>query len=71
MGRRDIWLAHDGRHWWVRGRLGGDGGREVNYQFDQEWAARAMVDQMRKASVGSWRILTKLLGRESERRHSD
>ena len=42
----DIWLMYDGRHWRVRGRLGGDGGREVNYQFDQEWSARAMVDRM-------------------------
>lgn len=71
LARRDIWLMYDGQHWRVRGREGGDGGREVNYQFDQEWAARAMVDRMMKRSVGSWRDLTQALRRESDRRHSD
>lgn len=66
MARADIWLMYDLQHWRVRGRLGGDGGREVNYQFDQEWAARAMVDRMMKASVGSWRHLMQALRRESD-----
>jgi hypothetical protein len=71
LARRDIWLMYDGQHWRVRGRVGGDEGREVNYQFDQEWAARAMVDRMMKASVGDWRDLTKILRRGSGRREPD
>jgi hypothetical protein len=71
LARRDIWLTHDGQHWRVRGREGGDEGREVNYQFDQEWAARAMVDRMMKASAGNWRDITKLLRRDSDQSHGD
>jgi hypothetical protein len=62
---------YDGQRWRVRGRIGGDEGREVNYQFDEEWAARAMVDRMMKTSAGNWRDLTKLLQREADRRHAD
>lgn len=71
MARADIWLMYDGQHWRVRGRLGGDGGREVNYQFDHEWSARAMVDRMMNAAGGSWRDLTQALRRESDRRRAD
>lgn len=58
----------DGERWRVRGRLGGDEGAEVNYQFDEEYRARAMVDRMMKISAGKWRDLTEALRRESERR---
>ncbi|HEX2772846.1 MAG TPA: hypothetical protein VHN18_10505 [Micromonosporaceae bacterium] len=71
MARADIWLMYDGQHWRVRGRLGGDGGREVNHEFDEEWAARAMVDRMMKASAGRWRDLTEALRQESARRQSE
>jgi len=64
-------VVDDDPDWRVRGRLGGDGGREVNYQFDQGWSARAMVDRMMKISVGSWRDLTKALRREADRRYAD
>ncbi|RQW98673.1 hypothetical protein DKL51_09895 [Micromonospora globispora] len=69
MARRDIWLMIDGQRWRVRGRLGGDEGREVSYQFDEEGRARAMVDRMMKTSVGKWRDLTEAVRRESDRRH--
>lgn len=69
MARRDIWLMSDGQRWRVRRRLGGDEGREVNYQFDDEMAAQAMVDRMMKTSVGDWRDLTQAVRRESDRRH--
>jgi hypothetical protein len=36
---------------------------QVNYHFDKEWAARATVDRMMKASAGSWRDLTAALRR--------
>jgi hypothetical protein len=48
--RRDIRLMSDGHRWRVHGRLGGDEGREANYQFDDEASARAMVDRMMKTS---------------------
>ena len=68
MARRVIWLMSDGHRWRVRGRLGGDEGREVNYQFDAEAPARAMVDRMMKTSVGNWRDLTEALRQERDRR---
>ena len=40
MARRDIWLLSDGRLWRVRGRLGGDGGQEVSYDFADEASRR-------------------------------
>ncbi|WP_143728327.1 hypothetical protein [Micromonospora cremea] len=68
IARRDIWLVSDGRLWRVRGRLGGDGGREVFYDFPDEGSARAMVDRMMKTSAGAWRDLTAAVRQESERR---
>lgn len=70
MARRDIWLMSDGHRWRVRGRLGGDDGREVNHHLDAEASARAMGDRMMKTSVGSWRDLTEAL-RESDRRRAE
>ncbi|PGH41286.1 hypothetical protein COO58_25970 [Micromonospora sp. WMMA1996] len=43
MARRDIWLLSDSRLWRVRGRLGGDGGQEVSYDFTDEASARQIV----------------------------
>lgn len=71
MARRDIWLTSDGRLWRVRGRLGGDGGREIIHDFNDEGSARAMVDRMMKASAGTWRDLTEAMRQESNRRRSD
>jgi hypothetical protein len=71
MARRDVRLMYDGQRWRVRGRLGGDEGREVNYQFDNEISARALMDRMMKTSAGSWRDLTDALRGESARRHAE
>jgi hypothetical protein len=71
LARADIWLMTDGRHWRVHGRLGGDGGREVNHHFDQEWAARAMVDRMMKASGGTWCDLTSALQQQMQHRRTN
>jgi hypothetical protein len=45
MARRDIWLLSDRRLWRVRGRIGGDDGQEVSYDFSDEASARSMVDR--------------------------
>lgn len=68
IARRDIWLVSDGQRWRVRGRLGGDGGREVLYDFPDEGSAREMVDRMMRTSAGTWRDLTEAVRRESYRR---
>ncbi|RQW99359.1 hypothetical protein DKL51_08665 [Micromonospora globispora] len=70
MARRDIWLLSDGRLWRVRGRLGGDDGQEVLYDFLDEPAARSMVDRMMKTSAGTWRDLTEAIRQESNRRRT-
>jgi hypothetical protein len=70
MARRDIWLLSDGRLWRVRGRLGGDDGREVVYDFPDERAASSMVDRMMKTSAGTWRDLTEAVRQESNRRRT-
>ncbi|GAB3330798.1 hypothetical protein RMN56_12780 [Micromonospora halotolerans] len=70
MARRDIWLLSDGRLWRVRGRLGGDDGQEVSYDFPDERAARSMVDRMKKTSAGTWRDLTEAIRQESNRRRT-
>jgi hypothetical protein len=71
MARRDIWLMYDGKRWQVRGRLRGDGGSEVAYQFDDEASARAMVDRMMKTSAGTWRDLTQAVRQASDRRQNE
>lgn len=68
MARRDIWLLSDGRLWRVRGRLGGDGGQEVSYDLTDEASARLMVEQMMRASAGTWRDLTEAVRQESKHR---
>ncbi|MDZ5444735.1 hypothetical protein U2F26_18630 [Micromonospora sp. 4G57] len=68
MARRDIWLVSDGRLWRVRGRLGGDGGQEVSYDFPDEASARSMVARMMKTSASTWRDLTEAVRQESNRR---
>jgi hypothetical protein len=45
-------------------------GAEVNFRFDDEAAARAMVDRIKKTSVGAWRDITEAV-RRSNRRHTD
>ncbi len=70
MARRDIWLLVDDRLWRVRGRLGGDGGQEVSYDFPDEPSARSMVDRMMKTSAGTWRDLTEAIRQESNRRRT-
>ena len=70
MARRDIWLLSDGRLWRVRGRLGGDGGQEVSYDFTDEASARSMVDRMMKSSAGTWRDLTVAVRQESDGRQT-
>ncbi|WP_123809803.1 hypothetical protein [Micromonospora globispora] len=70
MARRDIWLVFNGRLWRVRGRLGGDGGQEVSYDFPDEASARSMVDRMMKTSAGTWRDLTEAVRQEANRRRS-
>ncbi|MFU8851122.1 hypothetical protein ACNAW0_09085 [Micromonospora sp. SL1-18] len=70
MARRDIWLLSDRRLWRVRGRLGGDEGQEVSYDFPDEASARSMVDRMMKTSTGTWRDLTEALRQESNRRQA-
>ncbi|RZU75867.1 hypothetical protein EV384_4439 [Micromonospora kangleipakensis] len=71
IARRDIWLLSDGHRWRVRGRLGGDGGREVAYEFDDEQQARAMVNRMMETSAGAWRDLTEALRQEAQRLRAD
>lgn len=68
MARRDIWLVADGQLWRVRGRLGGDGGQEVSYEFPDEASARLIVDRMMKTSAGTWRDLTEAVRQEATRR---
>ncbi|WP_446218527.1 hypothetical protein [Micromonospora sp. IBHARD004] len=68
MARRDSWLLTDGRLWRVRGRLGGDGGQEMSYDFTDEASARTMIDRMMKTSAGTWRDLTEAVRHESNRR---
>ncbi|MFE2613335.1 hypothetical protein ACFXA2_06955 [Micromonospora chalcea] len=70
MARRDIWLVSDGELWRVRGRLGGDGGQEVSYDFTDEASACAMVERMMKTSAGTWRDLTEAIRQESNRRRT-
>ncbi|MGW5666753.1 hypothetical protein [Micromonospora sp. NPDC003776] len=70
MARRDIWLVTDGQLWRVHGRLGGDGGQEVSYDFPDEASARLIVERMMKTSAGTWRDLTKAIRQESERRQA-
>jgi hypothetical protein len=60
--RRDIWLRSNGQHWTVRARHGA-GGRDVSYDFDREYEARAMVDRLIKAAPGRWKDITKLVGK--------
>jgi len=45
----------------VRARHGEAGGREVRYDFDREYEARAMVDRLIEAAPGAWRDITKLI----------
>ena len=71
MARRDIWLLTDGQLWRIRGRLGGDGGQEVSYDFADEASARAMVDRIMKTSAGTWRDLTEVVRQESNRRRAN
>ncbi|WP_159451051.1 hypothetical protein [Micromonospora cremea] len=53
----------------MRGRLGGDEGQEVSYDFPDEASARAMADRMMKTSAGiTWRDLTEAVRQESIRR---
>ncbi|SIN22382.1 hypothetical protein SAMN04489832_4132 [Micromonospora cremea] len=69
IARRDIWLTSDGQVCRVRGRLGGDEGQEVSYDFPDEASARAMADRMMKTSAGiTWRDLTEAVRQESIRR---
>jgi hypothetical protein len=70
MARRDIWLLSDGRLWRVRGRLGGDEGQQVLYDFSDEASARSMVDRMMKTSAGTWRDLTEAVRHEANHRRS-
>jgi hypothetical protein len=70
MAQRDIWLVSDGRLWRVRGRLGGDGGQEVSYDFADEGSARSMADRMMKTSAGAWRDLTAAVRQEANRRQT-
>lgn len=70
MARRDIWLLSDGQVWRVRGRLGGDGGQEVLYDFTDAGSARSMVDRMMKTSAGTWRDLTEAIRQESSHRQA-
>ncbi|MBQ0894656.1 hypothetical protein KBX37_16380 [Micromonospora sp. U56] len=70
MARRDIWLVSDGWLWRVRGRLSGDGGQEVSYDFPDEPSARAMVERMMKTSAGTWRDLTEAVRQETNRRQT-
>ncbi|MFG2110174.1 hypothetical protein [Micromonospora chersina] len=70
MARRDIWLVTDGQRWRVRGRLGGDEGQEVSYDFPDEASARSMVDRMMKTSAGTWRDLTEAVRQEANRRRT-
>lgn len=71
IARRDIWLLSDGQVWRVRGRLGGDGGREVCHEFGDQESARAMVNRMMERSAGAWRDLTGALRQEASRRAAD
>ena len=59
--RRDIWLTSDGQRWNVRARQGDSDGREVSYDFDRGYEARAMVDRLKATAPGKWKEITKLL----------
>ena len=61
MARRDIWLSRAGGDWHVRARDGAGGGREVHYDFDREYEARAMVERLIAAAPGGWKDITRLV----------
>lgn len=69
-GPARVWLVSDGRLWRVRGRLGGDGGREITHDFPNEATARSMVDRMRKTTADTWRDLTEAVRQEAIRRQT-
>jgi hypothetical protein len=61
--RRDIWLTSTGGGWNVRARHGTGDGREVRYDFDREYEARAMADRLIAAAPGGWKDITKLVSK--------
>jgi hypothetical protein len=63
LGRRDIWLSTDGKLWQVRAREGSAGGREVRYDFDREYPARAMVHRLIATAPGDWKEITRLVSK--------
>ena len=73
IARVDIWLYVDGSVWRVRGRLRGDGGPEVNYEYwdpGGESRARLMVSRLIERSPGGgdgWRDLTTAVRRANDR----
>jgi hypothetical protein len=73
MARVDVWLYEDGPVWRVRGRLRGDGGAEVNYEYRERGAesrARPIVSRLIERSPGGgdgWRDLTTAVRRANQR----
>jgi hypothetical protein len=58
--RRDIYLIDTGTGWQVVGRIGGSDGQEVTHYFDDEAAARAMIQRMRDtapAGEDNWALM--------------
>ncbi|MBM2623421.1 hypothetical protein JIG36_48795 [Actinoplanes sp. LDG1-06] len=58
--RRDVYLNRTEAGWQVIGRIGGDGGDEAVFHYDDEQSARGMVDRMLKtASPGEddWALM--------------
>jgi hypothetical protein len=61
MARRKIDLLRTETGWQVRGRQGGDDGREVVHYFDREEDAHAMVEVMKRAvppQLANWTKMT-------------
>lgn len=61
VARRDVYLLRTETGWQVRGRVGGNDGREVVHYFDQETDARAMVDALKQtvpAQLADWAQVT-------------
>jgi hypothetical protein len=66
LARRDIWLRTDDAGWHVQAR---HGDREVCFDFEREYEARAMVDQLVKAAPGGWKDITRLAAKPAGAAH--
>lgn len=55
---RHVWLKHDGACWWVEAREGDTDGKVWRMHYDDETAARLMLDGLLARGAAEWRNLT-------------